>query len=429
MTRFSLEPIYRDIEEDYDEDDSVLSPTSCSNSSSQHDDEYSNDDSDSNDDQEEPHPLGFGRTRFGLYSSSRLDRRMSPTTSSTFDDIDNVSCLDDYVFQKTPTVRRKPLLQNAQDTKLIMNHYYESKRQMEDRKEKNTVASLIEDMDRIAAIVGAASMMRSEPNLPLHRTSTDKNDKLKVLLHAAEEQRRIEEEARISAPKFKEEVLRRQHDEAMLLLNLIKKEEAEADAILAMEKACREKIEREERELEEEQERQRIEQVEKEQKARILKEKEDESIRVQKEKEEQEKEIEAAKKEQESQERAEKRAEKYKYVADAKTMVEKLVHVRASIEVFETSKDKLVSKRRLQMKKIAKGKMNTLTHEKEKVDIVTQHVSEAINACVQEDSKLRTEMENGNTAVTMDMTRGARYLMDLVASSVLVRVQAEGFNG
>jgi hypothetical protein len=321
------------------------------------------------------------------------------------------------------------LLQNAQDTKLILNHYYESKRQMEDRKEKNTVASLMEDMDRIAAIVGAASMMRSEPNLPLHRTSADKNDKLNVLLHAAEEQRRIEEEARISAQKFKEEVLRRQHDEAMLLLNLIKKEEAEADAILAMEKACREKIEREERELEEEQERQRIEQVEKEEKARILKEKEDESIRVQKKKEEHEKEIETAKKEQELQERAEKRAEKYKYVTDAKTMVEKLVHVRASIEVFETSKDKLVSKRRLQMKKIAKGKMNTLTHEKEKVDIVTQHVSEAINACVQEDSKLRTEMENGNTAVTMDMTRGARYLMDLVASSVLVRVQAEGFNG
>ena len=421
MTRFSLEPMYRDINHDYDEDDSsILSPTSCSTSSSQHD--Y---DEDYEEEEEEPHPLGFGRTRFGLYKSSR--QHMTGTTNS-FDDIDDASCLKEYIFQtRTPTLRnRTRLLRNAQDTKLIMNNYYETQRQIQDRTSLE-MESLIEDMDRIAAIVGAASIMRSEPQVQFPRVEQDQ--KLKLLLQAAEEQKRIEEEAKISARKFKEEILRRQHDEAMLLLNLIKKEEAEADAILAMEKACQEQIEREERELEEEQERQRLEELEQEEKARELREKEEESIRIQKEKEEHEKKLEAAKKEQESQERAEKRAQKYKYVTDAKTMVEKLPHVRASIEVFETSKDKIVSKRRLQMKKIAKGKMNTLTHEKEKVDTVIQHVSEAINACVQEDSKLRTEMENGNTAITRDMTRGARYLMDLVASSVLVRVQAEGFNG
>jgi hypothetical protein len=356
-------------------------------------------------------------------------------TTTNFDDIDNASCLEEYMFQTTPTTVRKKqiLLQNAQDTKLIMSNYYETQRQKVERKSYN-IESLIDDMDRIAAMVLMQNMgdnstiMRSEPKVQFHHR-TEHDHKLKLLLHAAEEQRRIEEEARENAKKFKQEILKRQQDEAMLLLNLIKKEEAEADAILAMEKACKEKVEREEREIEEEQERQRLELLEQEQKARILKEKEEESIRVQNEKEEREKELAVAKKEQESQERAEKRAQKYKYVTDAKTMVEKLPQVRASIEVFDTSKDKIVSKRRLQMKKIAKGKMNTLTHEKEKVDTVIQHVSEAINTCVQEDSKLRTEMENGNTAITKDMTRGARYLMDLVSSSVLVRVQAEGFNG
>jgi DUF4097 and DUF4098 domain-containing protein YvlB len=120
---------------------------------------------------------------------------------------------------------------------------------------------------------------------------------------------------------------------------------------------------------------------------------------------------------------------KMEYVDKAKDYVEKLSQVRASLEIFETSKDKIISKRRLQMKKVARGKMNTLSHEKEKVEIVTIQVVEALQTCAQEDMVLKQQMEAGDASITNEMTRGARYLMDLIASTVIVRVQAEGFNG
>jgi hypothetical protein len=81
------------------------------------------------------------------------------------------------------------------------------------------------------------------------------------------------------------------------------------------------------------------------------------------------------------------------------------------------------------MKKVARGKMNTLSHEKEKVEIVTIQVVEALQTCAQEDMVLKQQMEAGDASITNEMTRGARYLMDLIASTVIVRVQAEGFNG
>lgn len=424
MTRFSLESTFRDDDDDSD-NDSLFSPTSCSTSSYQ---------GDSDNEYEEPHPLGFGVTRFGLYEW----REKNVGRCVPFDDIENAGSLEDYFYDRHKSSSssrctvQQPILQNSHDTKLLMRHYYN---QIMDEKCK-IVDSLTDNMDRIAAIVGAASSMRIESKQRQSTITSPLQDKLNTLLMAAEEQRYIEQKAKASAQKFKEDMLKRQNDEAMLLLNLIKKEEAKADAILALERAEDDMLRSEQQKLEEEKERIRKENLKQNQLERILKEKEEEKSRLQREEIERDnkaaqnlKEAELAKKEQDARDRSEMNMKKYQYIADAKNMVNKLVDVRASIEGFENSKDKYVSKRRLQMKKVANGKMNTLTHEKEKIEMVARHVSDAINSCLQEDSKVHDEIKSGNTTASREMGLGSRYLMDLIASSVVVRVQAEGFNG
>jgi len=124
------------------------------------------------------------------------------------------------------------------------------------------------------------------------------------------------------------------------------------------------------------------------------------------------------------QEQLERQAEakKMDYVHQARALVVKLLKLRESVEPFETSK--AVGKRRLNMKKIVNGKVNTLSADPAKVHSVALEVVRAINAAKAEDEQMKE-----NPQATPEMTRGTRYLIDLIASSAIVRVQAEGFNG
>jgi hypothetical protein len=56
-------------------------------------------------------------------------------------------------------------------------------------------------------------------------------------------------------------------------------------------------------------------------------------------------------------------------------------------------------------------------------------VSQAIGAARAEDENIKQQVEAGNRDLTPEMARGKRYLVDLLSSSVIKRVQAEGFNG
>ena len=219
------------------------------------------------------------------------------------------------------------------------------------------------------------------------------------------------------------------HSRSKRNLALIQREQAHSNAIPAQERR------EEEEQLEEER-------LEREEKAQAKRDQEEEQERIAREAEReqaviQQQQTEAVAKQQEQaeeverkrEEREQKRAKKTEYVTLAKKMVQKLDIVRAQIEFFETSKERSISKRRLQMKKVARGKMNTLSHDREKVLQVTGQVLEALKACTTEDLQMKQQMQQGNTAVTKDMTRGTRYLMDLIASTTIVRVQAEGFNG
>ena len=71
--------------------------------------------------------------------------------------------------------------------------------------------------------------------------------------------------------------------------------------------------------------------------------------------------------------------------------------------------------------------MNTLSHDAAKVDSVVVDVVEAIKGSSREDEEIRAQL--GGSAGSGGEGRGTRYLVDLIASSVIVRVQAEGFNG
>lgn len=86
-------------------------------------------------------------------------------------------------------------------------------------------------------------------------------------------------------------------------------------------------------------------------------------------------------------------------------------------------KDKSVSKRRLQFKKVVNGKINTLSHECTKILDVGRIVSEAIVGAERDDAAATA---SGGGGV---MTMGKKYLLDLLASNLIVRVQAGTFNG
>lgn len=123
----------------------------------------------------------------------------------------------------------------------------------------------------------------------------------------------------------------------------------------------------------------------------------------------------------------EAREAKNEYVHKAKKLVTQLVAVRDSIEPFDNNK--AVSKRRLGMKKIVRGKINTLSENAAKIQEVASEVSRAITEARAEDEQIKQALERKEPGFTPDMARGKRYLVDLVASNTIQRVQAEGFNG
>eukprot|EP00523_Entomoneis_sp_CCMP467_P015946 CAMPEP_0168775716 /NCGR_PEP_ID=MMETSP0725-20121227/5657_1 /TAXON_ID=265536 /ORGANISM="Amphiprora sp., Strain CCMP467" /LENGTH=946 /DNA_ID=CAMNT_0008825357 /DNA_START=81 /DNA_END=2921 /DNA_ORIENTATION=+ len=115
------------------------------------------------------------------------------------------------------------------------------------------------------------------------------------------------------------------------------------------------------------------------------------------------------------------------YLRRAEKFVAQLKQLRASVEPFDKSKP--MAKRRLGMKKVVNGKINTLSEDIDKIRSVAQDVSAAIAQARQEDGQIEDMIKNGNTEYTKDMAKGKRYFVDLLCSKVIVRVQAEGFNG
>jgi DNA repair exonuclease SbcCD ATPase subunit len=115
------------------------------------------------------------------------------------------------------------------------------------------------------------------------------------------------------------------------------------------------------------------------------------------------------------------------YIYKAEKLVSRLVELRANVETFEKSKP--MSKRRLSMKKVVNGRVNTLSEDAGKIRLVAADVNAAVAQARQDDLQVKAQLEAGNPQYSAEMARGKRYFSDLLASKVIVRVQAEGFNG
>jgi hypothetical protein len=72
-----------------------------------------------------------------------------------------------------------------------------------------------------------------------------------------------------------------------------------------------------------------------------------------------------------------------------------------------------------------RGKLNTLTHDPEKIRAISTEIIETITLAKQEDEQLK---ELSQRQQKPELSCGKRYLLDLLASNVIVRAQSEQFS-
>lgn len=358
--------------------------------------EYSDSDSDDND-ADYPHPVGFpapahsswGRTRFSL----------DPTTSPDFLEAQWNALLSSDRAEH-PHVQSYPPLSSYVDPRtaptsslIRYDDHDEKKYRMQQENDR--------EMDQITQLLQAASIVDTTKLLgPSQRKANE--TPLAILADTANQiQDRLQKERR---------QMEKEHMEAAKALKLLlERTEEKADKLLREEKRREEEdAERHRQEQQEENEREKAREEQDAAKRAEIERKQNERRKAQAEEEA-------------------KEAAKTEYLVKAKKLVMQLKKLRETIEPFEKSKN--VSKRRLNMKKVVRGKVNTLSENAEKIKSVAAEVGQAITAARSEDEDFKKQQQAGNAQITHEMTRGKTYLLDLLASSIMVRVQAEGCNG
>ena len=414
---------------DWDEDDDTDTDSSSSSSDSSG--------SASTDEEEPPHPLGFpasyGRTRFGLYPPDELEEGPDPQSRGGYAWFDPG---DWEVPAPAPSTLAGPGGAGSAGVGpgALMSHHHR-RRLASAAAASEAVDDLTERMGRVAALVAVAARagdgeggerLRQERERERERRRTAAG--LWKLADAAErEARQIRRERDAERARMEAE----QERAASLLRSLIARDQREAEEV--------EERERRDQERAEDAARRRAdaEKAEAERRAAAERSREKKEQALRKEEEDQQRqraENDVARERQKVEAKARFEAEEAKkteWLTKAKKLTAKLVEVRASLKPFEANK--AVSKRRLQFKKVARGKLNTLSHDAEKIRSVTSDIVNAIGAARADDEQVKQQMkETGDMAdggLTPDMTLGKRYLLDLLCSNVIVRVQAEGFNG
>ena len=87
--------------------------------------------------------------------------------------------------------------------------------------------------------------------------------------------------------------------------------------------------------------------------------------------------------------------------------------------MFETCKVKAISKRQLQMKKIIKGKLNTLNKSKDKVSSVAKDIITAVKQAKEDDTDAKQMIDSSPP----EFVKGTKFLLDLLASNMMERIQ------
>ena len=367
--------------------------------------------SQSSEEEDYPHPLGFpslGKTRFFLdtprESVQQLKRRLG-FLQERDDFLDVIDFWDDGGQSFPPLSSFIDATTAPTGALLAFPDYEEERPEQED------------SMDKLMQLLRAASLVESPQASKLTSESHEAGLRLWSLCKTSERER----QSIRHRMDLERQRLEKEHAEAAEALRmLLRRDQQEAEKILKQQEEIRRAVEEAEQLQRDEEEKKEVErqrvaaererkQQEKEQKLSEEEEKQNEAIRKQKE------------------EAAEEEAKKLEYLVKAKKLVAKLVDLRASVAPFETSKN--VSRRRLDMKKTVKGKVNTLSLDTQKILSVANEVTDAIQKAREEDEQLKQQFQAGNSQITSEMMRGKRYLVDLLASDTMVRVQAEGFNG
>lgn len=382
-------------------------------SGSDNDDASSSSDNDNSDEEEEyPHPLGFpsyGKTRFFLdppIESAQTVRRRLGFLKEKDDFLERTN----HDFQGT--VQSFPPLStyvdpNTASTKALLSYSKYNDRHDDEEDPLDGVARLLE-----------AARIVNDDNAPAQHYAiiSETQQAGQQLLAMGKSLERGIQSTRQDMTLRRQELEKQHQEEHAAFLLILKRDQEAADKILKQqeeEARAREKADqrRKDQEAKDEAERQRIA-----------------DERQQQEEAKKQKAMEAARKRQEEEKAAaEEEAKQMEYIVKAKKRVAQLVELRASVAPFEKSKS--VSRRRLKMKKIVKGKVNTLSQDAQKIQTVANEVTQAIIEAKEEDEQLKQQIRAGNREITEEMIRGKRYLVDLLASDTIVRVQAEGFNG
>jgi hypothetical protein len=407
------------------------------NSSGEDDDElvYSSEDNDYEEDSDEsevepPHPLGFrswGRTRFGLNpvpteTMERFKRQKGYLDPHGYED-----GLDDWTSggyepktQQFPPISLYIDPKTASTQSLVRYAAYDSsKRARENEFDRPTED---DEMDKISQLFQAAAMIEDTTVRRL-LGSPQQQQQLKSAPFVPEDMSSVQREM----DEIRRRMERDHLEAAQALKMIIRRNEQEAEKIIASERRRDEESEREEQAQRQKEEQKVAEDQEAEdkEKQKVADKEQLENEKIRKIQEKQDQLRQKAKDQSDAAEAA--IAKDREYILKAEKLIGQLVQVRASVEPFENSK--ALSKRRLGMKKIINGKVNTLSENVDKIRSVAAEVSQAIGAARAEDENIKQQLQAGNRDLTPEMARGKRYLIDLLSSSVIKRVQAEGFNG
>ena len=363
--------------------------------------------SDEDDEEDEPaHPLGFASCRFGLldrsFSSDRDDEWVIRKPNESLRRLEDAEEL--IMTELTPVKQQYPPIESYIDTSVIPRNaliqYATKLPRPDDRNEIETISQLL----------AAASLSKplALPSITPIETITQPYEQMQA------DARRIEQEMEQERRR-----LAREHQSAVDgLKTLLRQQKEAADKIVAeqarIDAEAEQALKDEERKLEEDRQ--------KEEAVRVKQQKEDDQKREQQraEQEAMDAQAQAAKA---------AAAKEFEFLHRADTLIAQLKEVRESASTFEASKAVSVKKRRLEMKKLVGGKVNTLAENADKIRSVASDVSQAITAARDEDEVVKQQLAAGDTSYSREMARGKRYLVDLLCSKVMVRVQSEGFNG
>lgn len=373
---------------------------------------------------EPPHPIGFllpletpssnnnkqaaGRSRYNLNfdddDEDWLEQKVSQPPVANRQQLP----ISAYLKTSHATIPMRVLIKDA-----FMDAAVNRQRQEdgEEEEDEDGLDGLLDTMQAIALSKPSSNITAIVPRLPAPQDASYSN--------LGNKERQIHDIVAQKAQRLKQ-------DNKVLSQRLklyIDKERQEAERILAerkqLEKEEQERVAQEAREKEAERLRQEEKDAEKKRQDEI--ENKAKAERDAKQKAEDEK---VAKKRADEDR---KKKEESNFIERSQKLVTKLELLRQSVEPFDKSKP--MAKRRLAMKKIVNGRVNTLSEDVAKVLAVAADVNQAIAAARQDDAAIKAQIEAGNTQYSPEMALGKRYFLDLLSSKIIVRVQAEGFNG